>query len=98
MRLADLPHLHLLKRARVHILDTSDRTQVVCAQDHWWLSGISRDVLLLAKPATFISDFNVLTPLTFAEDGSFELTGARWLICMLTYSGDHSAAWRPVRF
>lgn len=47
-----------------------------CSQDHWWLSGISRDVLLVAKPATHISDFRVLTPLTFA-DGSLELTGAR---------------------
>lgn len=26
-------------------------------QDHWWLSGIHRDVLLLAKPKVFISDY-----------------------------------------
>ncbi|OWM90042.1 hypothetical protein CDL15_Pgr026955 [Punica granatum] len=26
-------------------------------QDHWWLSGIHRDVLLLAKPQVFISDY-----------------------------------------
>lgn len=26
-------------------------------QDHWWLSGIHRDVLLLAKPPVFISDY-----------------------------------------
>ncbi|KAI3445135.1 hypothetical protein Pfo_001800 [Paulownia fortunei] len=26
-------------------------------QDHWWLSGIHRDVLLLAKPKVFIADF-----------------------------------------
>ena len=35
-------------------------------QDHWWLSGISRDVALLAKPANHIADFAVTTPLTFA--------------------------------
>ena len=53
--------------------------RATCSQDHWWLSGISRDVLLVAKPATYISDFKVLTPLTFADDGSLELTGARCL-------------------
>lgn len=26
-------------------------------QDHWWLSGIHRDVLLLAKPQVFITDY-----------------------------------------
>ncbi|PON53286.1 Glycoside hydrolase [Parasponia andersonii] len=26
-------------------------------QDHWWLSGIHRDVLLIAKPPVFISDY-----------------------------------------
>ncbi|XXG81488.1 hypothetical protein AAC387_Pa09g2110 [Persea americana] len=26
-------------------------------QDHWWLSGIHRDVLLLAKPQVFIGDY-----------------------------------------
>ncbi|KAL3622626.1 hypothetical protein CASFOL_034037 [Castilleja foliolosa] len=26
-------------------------------QDHWWLSGIHRDVLLLAKPKVFIEDY-----------------------------------------
>ncbi|XP_058091027.1 uncharacterized protein LOC131237338 [Magnolia sinica] len=26
-------------------------------QDHWWLSGIHRDVLLLAKPEVFITDY-----------------------------------------
>lgn len=47
-----------------------------CLQDHWWLSGISRDVVLLAKPATHISDYGVATPLEFdADDGS--LTAAR---------------------
>lgn len=41
-------------------------------QDHWWLSGISRDVVLLAKPATHISDYGVTMPLTFAADGTLE--------------------------
>ncbi|KMT17108.1 hypothetical protein BVRB_2g041620 [Beta vulgaris subsp. vulgaris] len=27
-------------------------------QDHWWLSGIHRDVLLLAKPQVFIADYS----------------------------------------
>ncbi|KAL5570362.1 hypothetical protein UlMin_026937 [Ulmus minor] len=26
-------------------------------QDHWWLSGLHRDVLLLSKPSVFISDY-----------------------------------------
>lgn len=39
-------------------------------QDHWWLSGIPRDVTLLAKPATHIADYAVTTPLTFDSDGS----------------------------
>lgn len=44
-------------------------------QDHWWLSGIHREVYLLLKPQTFISDFFVKTPLDFDESGT--LTGAR---------------------
>lgn len=44
-------------------------------QDHWWLSGIHREVYLLLKPRTFISDFFVKTPLEFDESGA--LTGAR---------------------
>ena len=35
-------------------------------QDHWWLSGLYRDVWLLAKPATHIADFFVRTPLELA--------------------------------
>lgn len=27
-------------------------------QDHWWLSGIHRDVLLLAKPQVFLADYS----------------------------------------
>ena len=46
-------------------------------QDHWWLSGIHRDVFLLAKPLTFISDYRVRTPLTFAAKGSSRLASAR---------------------
>ncbi len=46
-------------------------------QDHWWLSGIHRDVFLLAKPLTFISDYHVRTPLTFAAKGSSRLSSAR---------------------
>ncbi|KAG9456219.1 hypothetical protein H6P81_000727 [Aristolochia fimbriata] len=32
-------------------------------QDHWWLSGIHRDVLLLAKPQVFITDYFLLSRL-----------------------------------
>lgn len=51
-------------------------------QDHWWLSGIHRDVFLLAKPLTFISDYHVKTPLTFAAKGSSRLASARQACCM----------------
>ncbi|GLJ49794.1 hypothetical protein SUGI_1057420 [Cryptomeria japonica] len=37
-------------------------------QDHWWLSGIHRDVILLSKPQVFISDYFFKTHL--AEDFS----------------------------
>ncbi|CAA0808961.1 glycoside hydrolase family 2 protein [Striga hermonthica] len=37
-------------------------------QDHWWLSGIHRDVLLLAKPKVFIADYFFKSSL--AEDFS----------------------------
>lgn len=36
-------------------------------QDHWWLSGIHRDVLLLAKPQVFIADYSFTSKL----EGSF---------------------------
>jgi beta-galactosidase/beta-glucuronidase len=45
-------------------------------QDHWWLSGIHRDVYLLAKPLEHVSDFFVTTPLEIDAD-SGALTGAR---------------------
>ncbi|KAL2478168.1 glycoside hydrolase family 2 protein [Forsythia ovata] len=38
-------------------------------QDHWWLSGIHRDVLLLAKPNVFIADYFFRSNL--AEDFSY---------------------------
>ncbi|XP_028770027.1 uncharacterized protein LOC114727496, partial [Neltuma alba] len=38
-------------------------------QDHWWLSGIHRDVLLLAKPKVFIADYFFKSNL--AEDFSY---------------------------
>ncbi|EPS71270.1 hypothetical protein M569_03489 [Genlisea aurea] len=37
-------------------------------QDHWWLSGIHRDVLLIAKPKVFIADYFFKSSL--AEDFS----------------------------
>ncbi|XP_024516608.1 uncharacterized protein LOC9662790 [Selaginella moellendorffii] len=33
-------------------------------QDHWWLSGIHRDVILFSKPQVMISDYFVKTHLT----------------------------------
>lgn len=48
------------------------KLQLHVLQDHWWLSGISRDVVLLAKPAAHIADYAVTTPLAFAADGSLE--------------------------
>ena len=40
-------------------------------QDHWWLSGIHRDVYLLAKPREHVVDFFVTTPLELdAEAGA----------------------------
>ncbi|XP_020414127.1 uncharacterized protein LOC18785437 [Prunus persica] len=38
-------------------------------QDHWWLSGIHRDVLLLSKPQVFIADYFFKS--TLAEDFSY---------------------------
>ncbi|XP_051122924.1 uncharacterized protein LOC127245866 [Andrographis paniculata] len=38
-------------------------------QDHWWLSGIHRDVLLLSKPKVFIADYFFKSSL--AEDFSY---------------------------
>ena len=40
-------------------------------QDHWWLSGIHRDVYLLAKPLEHVADFFATTPLELdAESGA----------------------------
>ena len=53
-------------------------------QDHWWLSGIHRDVFLLTKPLAHVSDFFVTTPLELdAETGA--LKNAR---CAHVLSGD----------
>ncbi|KAI7729494.1 hypothetical protein M8C21_024494 [Ambrosia artemisiifolia] len=38
-------------------------------QDHWWLSGIHRDVLLLSKPKVFIADYFFTSKI--AEDYSY---------------------------
>ncbi|KFK34684.1 hypothetical protein AALP_AA5G178000 [Arabis alpina] len=38
-------------------------------QDHWWLSGLHRDVLLLAKPKVFIADYFFKSQL--ADDFSY---------------------------
>ncbi|KAM1974337.1 hypothetical protein ACFX15_039247 [Malus domestica] len=38
-------------------------------QEHWWLSGIHRDVLLLPKPQVFIADYFFKS--TVAEDFSY---------------------------
>lgn len=40
----------------VQVLRWSDGTYLE-DQDHWWLSGIHRDVLLIAKPKVFIEDY-----------------------------------------
>ena len=37
-------------------------------QDHWWLSGIFRDVAVYAKPSTHLWDYHVRTPLRFSEE------------------------------
>ncbi|KAK9848754.1 hypothetical protein WJX84_010455, partial [Apatococcus fuscideae] len=41
-------------------------------QDHWWLSGIHRDVFLLAKPSSYISDYAVRTPLQISDDATLQ--------------------------
>ena len=38
-------------------------------QDHWWLSGIHRDVILYMKEAVFISDYTVKTSLPEKRGG-----------------------------
>ncbi|KAL3697992.1 hypothetical protein R1sor_012068 [Riccia sorocarpa] len=37
-------------------------------QDHWWLSGIHRDVILLSKPEVMIADYSVETEVIQEED------------------------------
>ena len=43
-------------------------------QDHWWLSGIYRDVCIYTKPSEYIWDYHIRTPLHFSRD-SQELEG-----------------------
>eukprot|EP01025_Chloroclados_australasicus_P019168 TRINITY_DN2033_c0_g1_i9.p1 TRINITY_DN2033_c0_g1~~TRINITY_DN2033_c0_g1_i9.p1 ORF type:complete len:1223 (-),score=161.18 TRINITY_DN2033_c0_g1_i9:1369-4983(-) len=38
-------------------------------QDHWYLSGIYRDVLLLPKPEIHIADYRIGTPIEFPGNG-----------------------------
>jgi len=38
-------------------------------QDHWWLSGIHRDVILYVKEAVFIADYTVKTTLPEKRGG-----------------------------
>lgn len=66
----------ILRCCHVKVMRWSDGSYLE-DQDHWWLSGIHRDVFLLAKPLTFISDYHVRTPLTFAAKGSSRLSSAR---------------------
>ncbi len=49
----------------VRVMQWSDGTYME-DQDMWWLSGIFRDVYLIAQPAVHLSDFSVLT--TFDAD------------------------------
>ncbi|KAL8172347.1 hypothetical protein V2J09_024151 [Rumex salicifolius] len=50
----------------VQVFKWSDGTYLE-DQDHWWLSGIHRDVLLLAKPQVFVADYSFSSNL----DGSY---------------------------
>ncbi|VFQ61399.1 unnamed protein product [Cuscuta campestris] len=52
----------------VQVMRWSDGTYLE-DQDHWWLSGIHRDVLLLAKPKIFIADYYFKSNL--AQDYSY---------------------------
>eukprot|EP00891_Asterochloris_glomerata_P003572 jgi/Astpho2/3572/Aster-06480 len=65
-------------------------------QDHWWLSGIHRDVFLLAKPLTFIADFFVNTPLSFVGVTS-KLQSASFLPHSADSSACAAAGSSPVR-
>jgi beta-galactosidase/beta-glucuronidase len=55
-------------------------------QDMWWLSGIFRDVYLLARPNTHISDFVVRTDLAAA--------GARAAVALRISLRGHTTPWR----
>ncbi|KAK9846491.1 hypothetical protein WJX81_005231 [Elliptochloris bilobata] len=62
-------------------------------QDHWWLSGLHRDVFLLAKPAIHISDFFVRTPLEFSEAGALQ---SAWLEVDVQLVAPASSDFAPV--
>ncbi|KAK9808191.1 hypothetical protein WJX73_006921 [Symbiochloris irregularis] len=76
---AEFDVTHLIKPGRnlvaVQVMRFSDGSYLE-DQDHWWLSGIHRDVFLLSKPVTYISDFFARTPLAFREQ-SLDLTEAK---------------------
>lgn len=58
----------------VRVYQWSDGTYLE-DQDMWWLSGIFRDVMLLARPATHIADIHVHAPATGKLDVQTKLAG-----------------------
>jgi len=56
------PHLHAgTNQLCLRVLQWSDASYLE-DQDMWWLSGIFRDVYLLARPANHIADLTIRTP------------------------------------
>lgn len=41
-------------------------------QDHWWMSGIHRDVSLVWKPGAYIEDYKISTPLELSQKASVD--------------------------
>jgi len=75
------PHLHAgTNQVCLRVLQWSDASYLE-DQDMWWLSGIFRDVYLLARPANHIADLTIRT----AFDGRYE--HAR-LVLNVPVSGD----------
>jgi beta-galactosidase/evolved beta-galactosidase subunit alpha len=60
----------------VRVIQWSDGTYLE-DQDMWWLSGIFRDVYLLARPATHISDIRVHAPASGELEVHTELAGPK---------------------
>src|ERR1019366_3010094 len=58
----------------VRVYQWSDGTYLE-DQDMWWLSGIFRDVYLLARPATHIADLHIHAPATGKLDVRTDLAG-----------------------